>query len=180
LWGFVFACPPPRGGVSWLNRRWLFYLAAGFSLAGFLIRFSWTLHEFYDPIPVSASGELLWPFLSKGDLGFLRFANVLALALLVSRVIHPQAWFLASRAARPLVISGRNSLHIFCLGILLSVLGQLVLNEFFGGILMQLAVSAAGIAIMIGVGVFMEWFDAAQRTSGSPVGAPVAGKGARG
>jgi hypothetical protein len=158
----------------------LFYLAAGFSLAGFLIRFSWTLHEFYDPIPVSASGELLWPFLSKGDLGFLRFANVLALALLVSRVIHPQAWFLASRAARPLVISGRNSLHIFCLGILLSVLGQLVLNEFFGGILMQLAVSAAGIAIMIGVGVFMEWFDAAQRTSGSPVGAPVAGKGARG
>jgi hypothetical protein len=168
-----------HGGLSWLNRRWLFYLAAGLSLAGFLIRFSWTLHEFYDPIPVSASGELLWPFLSKGDLGSLRFANVLALALLVSRVIHPQAWFLASRAARPLVISGRNSLHIFCLGILLSVLGQLVLNEFFGGILMQFAVSAAGIAIMIGVGMFMEWFDTAQRTSGGPIGAPMAGRGAR-
>ena len=116
--------------------------------------------------------------MSKGDLGPLRFANVLALALLVSRMIHPQAWFLASRAARPLVISGRNSLHIFCLGILLSVLGQLVLNEFFGGILMQFAVSAAGIAIMIGVGMFMEWFDAAQRTSGGPVGAPMAGRGA--
>jgi hypothetical protein len=178
--GAWFGWRASHGGVSWLNRRWLFYLAAGLSLAGFLIRFSWTLHEFYDPIPVSASGELLWPFLSKGDLGLLRFASVLALALLVSRVIHPQARFLASRAARPLVITGRNSLHIFCLGILLSVLGQLVLNEFFGGILMQLAVSAAGIAIMIGVAAFMEWFAAAQHTSGGPVGAPMAGRGARG
>jgi hypothetical protein len=155
----------------------LFYLAVGLSLVGFLIRFSWTLHDFYNPFPVFASGELLWPLLSKGDLGFLRFANVLALALLVSRVIHPQARFLASGAARPFVISGRNSLHIFCLGILLSVLGQLVLNEFFGGILMQLAVSAIGIAIMIGVAAFMEWFDAAQHTSGGPVGAT--GRGAR-
>jgi hypothetical protein len=178
--GAWFGWRASHGGVSWLNRRWLFYLAAGLALAGFLIRFSWTLHEFYDPIPVSASGELLWPFLSKGDLGLLRFASVLALALLVSRVIHPQARFLASRAARPLVITGRNSLHIFCLGILLSVLGQLVLNEFFGGILMQLAVSAAGIAIMIGVAAFMEWFAAAQHTSGGPVGAPMAGRGARG
>ena len=41
-----------RGGVSWLSRRWLFWLAVGLSLAGFLIRFSWTLHGFYDPIPV--------------------------------------------------------------------------------------------------------------------------------
>jgi Uncharacterized protein conserved in bacteria len=176
--GAWFGWRANHGGVPWLNRRWLFYLAVGLSLAGFLIRFSWTLHEFYDPIPVSASGELLWPFLSKGDLGFLRFANVLALALLVSRVIHPQAWFLVGRAARPFVICGRNSLHIFCLGILLSVLGQLVLNEYFGGFLMQLAVSAAGIAIMIGVAAFMEWFDAAQRMSRGIVAAPITGRGA--
>jgi hypothetical protein len=169
-----------RGGVPWLNRRWLFYLAAGLALVGFLIRFSWTLHDFYDPIPVAAIAELLWPFLSKGDLGFGRFANVLAVTLVVSRLIHPQARFLASHAARPLVICGRNSLHIFCLGILLSVIGQLVLNEFFGGIPMQLAVSAAGIAIMIGVAAFMEWYAAAQRASGGPVGAPMADRGARG
>jgi hypothetical protein len=178
--GAWFGWRSARGGVSWLNSRWLFYLAAGLSLAGFLIRFSWTLHYFYDPIPVPASVELLWPFLSKGDLGLLRFANVLAVALFVSRLIPPQARFLASHAARPLVICGRNSLHIFCLGILLSVLGQLVLNEFFGGIPMQLAVSAAGIAIMIGVAAFMEWYAAAQRASGGPVGAPMAGRGARG
>jgi hypothetical protein len=167
-----------RGGVSWLSRRSLFWLAAGLSLASFFIRFNWTLHELYDPIPVLVSGEPLWPFLSKTDLGSFRFANLLAAALLVARLIHPQARFLASQAARPVVICGRNSLHIFCLGILLSVLGQLVLNEFFGGILMQFAVSAAGIAIMIGVAAFMEWFGAAQRTSGGSVGAPMAERGA--
>jgi hypothetical protein len=168
------------GDTSWLRNRWLFWLAVGLSLAGFLIRFNWTLHGFYDPLPVAVSSTPLWPFLSKADLGLLRFANVLALALLVARLIHPQARFLASQAGRPFVICGRNSLHIFCLGILLSVLGQLVLNEFFGGIPMQFAVSAAGVAIMIGVAALMEWFAAAQRASGGrALGAPMAGKGAR-
>ncbi|HXV78703.1 MAG TPA: OpgC domain-containing protein, partial [Candidatus Binatia bacterium] len=132
-------------------------------------------------IPVLVSGEFLWPLLSKTDLGFLRFVNMLAVALLVAGLIHPQARFLANQFARPFVICGRNSLHIFCLGILLSVLGQLVLNEFFGGIPMQIAVSAAGIAIMIGIAALMEWFAAAQRPSGGKaVGAPVAGRGAPG
>jgi hypothetical protein len=168
-------------GVSWLSSRWLFGIVLGLSLVAFLIRFNWTLHDFYDPIPVLVSGELLWPFLSKTDLGLLRFANVLALALLVARLIQPQMRFLASRAARSFIICGRNSLHIFCLGILLSVLGQLVLNEFFGGIPMQLAVSAAGVAIMIGIAALMEWFAAAQRSSGGrALGAPIAGKGAPG
>ncbi len=155
-----------RGGVPWLNRRWLLGVAAGLAVASLLIRFSWTLHGFYDPIPALVGGKLLWPFLSKGELGLLRLANVLALALLVARLIHPQARFLAGPAARPFVICGRNSLHIFCLGILLAVLGHLVLSEFFGGIPMQLAVSAAGVTIMIGVAALMEWFAAAQAVPG--------------
>ena len=170
-----------HGGVPSLKQRWLFYVAAAAALAGFVIRFSWTLHDFYDPLPVPVSMEFLWPLLSKGDLGFLRFANVLAVALLVSRLIHPQARFLATRGAAPFVICGRNSLHIFCLAILLSVLGHLALNEFFGGILMQIVVSAVGIGIMISVAALMEWFAAAQRTSGSTaIRAPLSEGRARG
>lgn len=170
-----------RDGISWVGRRWLFRVAAGLALVGFLIRFNWTLHGFYDPIPVLLSGKLLWPFLSKGDLGPLRFANVLAVALVIARLIHPQAGFLASQAAWPFVICGRNSLHIFCLGILLSVLGHLVLTEFFGGIPMQFAVSTAGIAIMISVAALMEWFGGAQGASGGrALRAPTADRGACG
>ena len=170
-----------RGKASWISYSWLFWLAAAFSLAAFLIRFNWTLHYFYDPIPALVSAEFLWPLLSKTDLGLLRFTNVLAVALLVARLVQPQARFLASPAARPFVICGRNSLHVFCLGILLSVLGQLVLNEFFGGIPMQLVVSATGIAIMIGIAALMEWFAAAQRSSGGrTLGTPMPGRGAAG
>jgi hypothetical protein len=170
-----------HGGVSWLNWRWLFWIAAGFALLGFLIRFNWTLHGFYDPLPVLVSGRPLWPFLSKSDLGLLRLGHVLAVALVVAHLVNRQARFLSSPAAWPFLVCGRHSLYIFCLGILLSVLGHLVLNEFFGGIAMQFAVSAAGVAIMIAVAALLEWLGAAQGASGgSAVGAPTASRGARG
>ncbi len=170
-----------EGGVSWTSRRWLFWLAVVLSLAGFLIRFSWTWHHLYDPIPVLVSGKLLWPLLGKTELGILRLANVLALALLVANLIPPRARFLAGSAAWPFLICGRNSLHIFCLGILLSVLGRFALNEFFGGMAMQFAISVAGVVIMIGFAALLEWFVAAQGTTGGgAVGAPTARKGAPG
>jgi hypothetical protein len=170
-----------RGGVSWLNHRWLFWLAVGLSLAAVFIRVNWTLHDWYDPISVLISGKFLWPLSSKGDLGLLRFVNVLAISLVVSTLITPQARFLTKAIAWPFLICGRNSLYIFCLGILLSVLGHLVLNEWFGGIIMQLAVSAAGVAIMIGVAALLEWLSAAHGASGGrAVGASTASGGARG
>jgi hypothetical protein len=155
-----------RGALPWLERRWLFRLAVGFAVVAFVIRFSWTLHGLYNPIPALASGKLLWPFLSKEDLGLLRFASVLALALLVARLIPSRARFLTGRVAWPFVICGRHSLHIFCLGILLAVMGHLVLNESFGRVPVQLAVSAVGIGIMTAVAALMEWFAAAQTGGG--------------
>ena len=73
---------------------------------------------------------------------------------------------MTAAAARPFVLCGRHSLHIFCLGILLSVVGHLVINEFFGRAPMQLAVSAAGGAIMTSVAALMDWFAAAQAPPG--------------
>jgi hypothetical protein len=181
LLGAWFGWRNIHGGVSWLSHRWLFWLAVVLSLAGFLIRFNWTLHGFYDPIPVLLSAKLLWPLLSKTDLGILRLVNVLAVTLLVANLIRVQARFLTGFAAWPFIICGRNSLYIFCLSILLSVLGHLVLNEFFGGLAMQFAVSVAGVLIMIAVAALLEWFVAAQGTpGGGAVGSSMASKGARG
>src|SRR5919108_2360489 len=157
-----------KGGIPWLTNRWLFRLAAAGALAGFLIRFSWTLHWLYDPFP-ALFGDALWPHLSKTDLAALRFANVLVLALLVARLIPAQPAFLAGRVARPFIICGQHSLHIFCLGILLATVGRLLIDEFFGGVLLQCVVSAAGIAIMIGTAAVMDWFNAGQRPSGPRV-----------
>jgi hypothetical protein len=156
------------GGIPWLTNRWLLRLAVVGALGGFLIRFSWTLHWLYDPFP-ALFGRALWPLLSKTNLSPLRFANVLVLALLVARLIPTQAAFLAGRVARPFIMCGRHSLHVFCLSILLAAIGRLVIAEFFGGFLLQCVVSAAGVAMMIGTAAVMDWFNGGQRASGPRV-----------
>ncbi|MBI3330184.1 MAG: OpgC domain-containing protein [Nitrospinae bacterium] len=157
-----------KEGIPWLTNRWLFRLAAVSALAGFLVRFSWTLHWLFDRFPALFT-KALGSLLSKTDLSPLRFVNLLVLAVLVARLIPPQAKFLAGRAAQPFIICGRHSLHVFCLGILLSTIGRLVINEFLGGALLQSAVSAVGIAIMIGTAALMDWFNAGQSPSGPRV-----------
>ena len=153
-----------RGGVAWLDNRWLFRIAVVLAVAGLVIRTNWTLHWLYDPIP-ALFVQTLWPLMSKTDLSPLRFANVLALALMVAHLIPPQARFLSGVLAKPFVMCGRHSLHIFCLGILLSVVGHLVINEHFGGVVLQVTVTAVGIAVMIGVAWLMDWFAAASRAA---------------
>ncbi len=152
-----------RGGVAWLGNRWLLWAAAVVAVAGLFLRVDWTLHWLYDPVP-ALFAKSLWPLMSKTDLSPLRFVNTLALALLVARLIKPQARFLASRVATPFVMCGRHSLHIFCLGILLSVVSHLVVNELFGGVVLQATVTAVGIGIMIAVAGLMDWFAAATAT----------------
>ncbi len=58
-------------------------------------------------------------------------------------------------------------------------MGHLVLNESFGRVLMQLAVSAVGIGIMVAVAALMEWFAAARAGAGGRVAerAPLSGGG---
>jgi hypothetical protein len=157
-----------KGEIPWLTNRWLFWLVVAGALAGFLIRCSWTVHWLYNPFP-ALFGKELWPLLSKTNLSPLRFANVLVLALLVVHLIPAQAAFLTRRVAQPFIMCGRHSLHVFCLGILLATIGRLVINEFLGGVLLQCAVLAAGIALMIGTAALMDWFDAGQSRSGSRV-----------
>lgn len=151
-----------QGGVAWLANRWLFWAAVLIAAAGLFIRVNWTLHWVYDPIPAYFA-KALWPLMSKTDLSPLRFVNVLALALLVARLIAPQAAFMTSAFAKPFVMCGRHSLHIFCIGILLSIIGHLIINELYGGVILQIVVALAGVGIMIGVAGLMDWFAAAER-----------------
>jgi hypothetical protein len=124
---------------------------------GFAVRFGWTLHYFHDPIP-AIGAKLLWPALSKTDLSVVRLVNLLCMSLVVATVIRSAAPFLASRLAWPLVVCGRHSLHIFCLGILLSVIAHLILSEYGSSTVMQALVTFGGIALMTAVAALMEWF----------------------
>jgi hypothetical protein len=89
--------------------------------------------------------------IDKTDLDMLRFTHFLALATLVSRFV-PQHWAeLRTKWAQPLILCGRHSLPVFCLGVFLSFSAHWILMQYTRGVWEQLVVSGAGILIMIGV-----------------------------
>jgi hypothetical protein len=145
-----------RGPPTWMHSRGILVLAVLIAILGFVLRTSWTVHQLAEWLPPSVNQ--MWYLTSKTDLGPLRLANVLALALLVARLVRPEARYLAGSVARPFVLCGRHSLHVFCLGILLAVFGRLLINEYFAGVAVQMVVAATGIAIMIGMAALMDWF----------------------
>ena len=88
--------------------------------------------------------------IDKTDLDMLRFTHFLALATFVTLFI-PRNWKpLNSIWLRPMILCGQHSLPIFCISVLLSFSAHWILTQYTKGVWEQLAVSAAGIVIMIG------------------------------
>lgn len=142
-------------------RDGLLLLAGVFLVFALVIRMSWTIHLFYEPFPGLLLKQL-YP-ISKTDMAPLRLAHFLALAVVVVHFLKAENPIFAARWAKPIVICGQHSLHIFCLGILLSVIGHLVLTEIDGSLPAQFAVNIAGLALMIGMAMLLEWYKRASR-----------------
>ncbi|MBS7812529.1 OpgC family protein [Roseococcus pinisoli] len=85
-----------------------------------------------------------------------RLASILALAYLVATYVPRDAAALRGRWARPLLIMGRNSLPVFCVGILLSFMSRLML-EADDGWAMQLASNLLCLGLLVLVGFVSEW-----------------------
>src|SRR3954449_714618 len=113
-------------------------------------------------------GEWMYP-IDKTNLDVLRFAHFLALAALTVHFI-PRDWpVLRSVWLRPAILCGQHSLEIFCLGVFLAFAAHFVMVEFYGGTLMQVAMSMAGIVIMIGTARVISWYKGVEgRGSGTP------------
>jgi hypothetical protein len=153
--------------------RLAFPVAAAVFVTTLIVRVSWTLHTLWDPVPALLLKQL-WPA-AKDDLSPIRLIPFFALVVLVAVLVRPHARFLTSRAARPLVTAGQQSLEIFCLGILLSALGHMLITELAHGLGLQLAVNALGIAIMLVAARALDWYKAldrmpTQRAQAAPVG----------
>jgi hypothetical protein len=155
------AATRPLIGTALLNR--LLVPAAAIAIGAATVRLSWTVHHFWDAIPALLI-ERLWP-IDKTALAPIRLVNFLALAIVVVRFTTADARFLRWRVMQPVVHCGQHSLQIFCLGILLSVIGQFVLMQGKNNLAAQLAVCAAGIAIMIGTSQLIGWYRAIDRAT---------------
>jgi hypothetical protein len=168
-WQFMFVIGA-AAGYSRVNGKWPFpsgpwlkYLSIAITVFAAVISLSWMLHWFYDPFPPFLARQLYYHTIDKTNLAPLRLINFLAIAVVTVSFIKPDSGFLHKAWARPIILCGQHSLYVFCVGIVLSVLGHFLLAELYGGVFMQVAVNLAGIGIMIAVALLLEWFKAAGR-----------------
>jgi hypothetical protein len=160
LGGAVRLAPALRSPIT----AWLAIAYLAFSFA---VTLTWYFPRLGFFIP-HWLGEWMYP-IDKTNLDVLRFAHFLALAALTVRFI-PRDWpVLQSPWLRPAILCGQHSLEIFCLGVFLAFAAHFVMVEFYGGTLMQVAMSMAGIVIMIGTARVISWYKQVEgRGSGTP------------
>ena len=128
----------------------MLYLA--FSL---VVTLSWQIKALEGFIPEVVS-KLIYP-IYKSHLAPVRLVHFLALAIVVSR-LTPRDWHgLMSPWMTAMIRCGENSLAMYCLSVLLSFMGFVILTKFSGSFAMQAAVSIAGIALMCVAATLLTW-----------------------
>ena len=168
-WQLLFvigaACGYPRSTEHPIVRPvgWLIGPVAMIVAASAVIKLSWIVHDAWGPVPAILM-EQLWP-IDKSNLAPIRLAHFLALAVVVVRFVPAGSRFLFWRITQPINCCGQHSLQIFCLGIVLSVLGHFILTEWNDRLPAQLAVNAAGFALMIGAATLIGWYCAIDRAT---------------
>ncbi len=161
-WQLLFTIGAACGFARVAGRRilpplhWLVGPAIAIVGAALIVRLSWTLHGINDAIP-GLFLKQLWP-INKTNLGALRLIHFLALAVVTVYFVPADSRWLKLRFAQPVIRCGQQSLQIFCLGILLSVLAHFVLTEWDDSLPYQLAVNGLGVAAMIGTASVMSWY----------------------
>jgi len=169
--GTLCACAPQALAPATRWRPWLGALAAAYLAFVLAIVATWYVPALENAVP-EWLGRVIYP-IDKTNLDLLRLLHFGALAYLVVHYVPRDAAFLRARWAAPILACGRESLYVFCVGIFLSFAGHIVLAEFNGTLPAQVAVSAAGIGLMIGLAYMVDWY---ARTERLPRTAPQPGQ----
>jgi len=130
-------------------------LALLYLLFSLVIALSWEINPLEKLIP-DAVAKLIYP-IDKGHLAPLRLLHFLALAILVSRLTPPDWHGLMKPWMMAMIRCGENSLAIYCLGVLLSFMGFVILSQCSGAFAVQVIVSVAGIGVMVAASTLITW-----------------------
>ncbi|MBK1838024.1 OpgC domain-containing protein [Azospirillum sp. YIM B02556] len=162
LLGASLQFQPDLRAVLTRFRRPVAVAAGAVLLASLFLTLSWKFAPLHALIPVSLT-EILYP-ISKTDLDPLRLLHFFALVYLVLWLVPAGASWLRGSLAAPVLACGRQSLHVFCLGVLLSFAGQTVLVHVSGSLSAQFLVTVLGIAAMVLMARFLNWYQSAERS----------------
>jgi hypothetical protein len=175
-WQFLFIVGATAGTAhsaaqpSLPHWPWITRLAIAVTIAVAIIKLSWLANRFWDGVPALFYDQLGEWAEDKSDLSPLRLVSFFALAMTVVHFMGRDSAILRHPIAKPVITCGQHSLHVFCLGILLSVFGRFIINSVSSSLSMQLAVNAAGLALMIALAQLMSWY---RKKSRLPAAAPV-------
>jgi hypothetical protein len=130
--------------------------AISYLVFGLIVALSWQVRALDAFMPKMLS-QLIYP-IDKSNLDLLRLLHFFALALVVVRLTPQNCRGPSALWATAAIRCGENSLAIFCLSVLLSFVGHIVLVNTSGALLMQILVSMAGIGLMIVAATLLTWF----------------------
>lgn len=169
-WQFMFAiglCCGWRGrsgdlGIGSLETRKLMdFVASGCCVFGLMVMISVSSPDLQGPL-VTQMRDLYFG-LNKQCLDIWRIMDFLTSAYLIARIVSVTAPWLATQPARWVRTMGVFSLPVFAFSTVLSLFGKLVTEAFGSGVAIDVAVSLAGIALMV---VFAEQLARRSRTPG--------------
>ncbi|MDB5998101.1 MAG: hypothetical protein JWP42_5237 [Pseudomonas sp.] len=138
-----------------LLRRPLFVSAAVYVVVAGVITLSWRWPEIHDAVMPAWLSNLLYP-ISKTDLSPVRLLHFLALAYVTAKLLPDTGWtqnWLAQQSCR----MGRYSLEIFCLGVLLAPLADMVNAMTDDAFAMQIFTALVGLGLMALLGKWLEF-----------------------
>jgi hypothetical protein len=131
----------------WVRSPVVLAIAVALLLFSLVVALSSRIEPLEALIPKSVP-QLLYP-MDKSNLDPVRLLHFLALAILASWMV-PRNWRgMTTPLMRGAILCGRNSLPIYCLGVLLAFACHIALLDISNGFAMQLSLSAAGIVMMV-------------------------------
>lgn len=146
---------------GFVTSRFAAALAIAYLMFGLIVALSWSIKPLEVLIPQFLA-KLIYP-IDKSDLDPLRLLHFLAVAIVVARLV-PSDWRGAmAPVVRGAVRCGENSLEIYCVGVLLSLLAHLVLQRVSDGVPAQVAVSVAGVLLLTGLATLSTWISIGSR-----------------
>lgn len=160
-WQFLFTLGVVIGRVMLLRieaprSRLLDLLAVGFLAFALLVKVSSGnpfgiafLNDWIESLQIGSD---------KTNLAVVRVLHLAALAWLFIRFVPAGSALISGVVGRNLAVMGRHSLEVFCAGIVLSIAGQIILAETYFALGVQLLVCLTGITMLLGLGMFLSWY----------------------
>jgi hypothetical protein len=163
-------------GASWIkgppSRSWLAALCILFVILSIPVSHYPTYSRFDWLDTVRKSME---PFVTKTNLGVLRWLHFLCLAYLSAFFLKGHELVINGKLAEPLVRTGQQALPVFVTGMTLSLLAGMGLDLWGRGVVSIIVVNAVGMGILILTAYVVAWFKSQPWRSparAKPVGEP--------